>query len=49
MWKIGKIGLAYYKVKNSPYMPKIELTNRLYMPISQKFEEGFFVKLTWRF
>ena len=30
-------------------MPKIELTNRLYMPISNEVIEGTFIKLSWRF
>ena len=30
-------------------MPKIEFTDRLYMPISKEVIKGNFVKLTWRF
>ena len=46
---MAKWGIVYYKVKNSPYMPKIEVTNKLYMPISNEFVKGKFIKLTWRF
>ena len=30
-------------------MPAIGFTNRLYMPISQEYEEGKFLKLSWKF
>lgn len=30
-------------------MPKIEFTDRLYMPISKEIVKGKFIKLTWRF
>lgn len=46
---MAKWGIAYYKIKNSPYMPKVEVANQLYMPISNEFVKGTFIKLTWRF
>lgn len=30
-------------------MPEIGFTSRLYMPISQEYEEGMFFKLSWKF
>lgn len=46
---MAKWGIAYHKIKNSPYMPKVEVVNQLYMPISNEFVKGTFIKLTWRF
>ena len=43
------IGLKYISAKNKGYIPKIEFTNKLYMPISKTYIKGQFVKLTWRF
>lgn len=43
------IGLKYISAKNKGYIPKIEFTNKLYMPISKNYIKGQFIKLTWRF
>lgn len=47
--KVAKWGFVYYKAKEKGYIPKIEITDRLYMPISKEVVEGKFIKLTWRF
>lgn len=39
----------YVKAKNNGYIPKIEITDKLYMPISNEVVKGKFIKLTWRF
>jgi ribosome-associated toxin RatA of RatAB toxin-antitoxin module len=47
--KVAKWGFVYYKAKEKGYIPKVEFTNKLYMPISKETVEGKFIKLTWRF
>ena len=47
--KIAKFGFMYVKAKNKGYIPKIEITDKLYMPISNEVVKGKFIKLTWRF
>ena len=39
----------YVKAKEKGYIPKIEITDKLYMPISKEWKTGRFIKLTWRF
>lgn len=39
----------YVKAKQKGYIPKIEITDKLYMPISKEVVNGKFIKLTWRF
>ena len=46
---VAKYGFYYVKAKEKGYIPKIEITNKLYMPISKETVEGKFIKLTWRF
>ena len=47
--KIAKFGFMYVKAKEKGYIPKIEITNKMYMPISKEVVEGKFIKFTWRF
>ena len=46
---IAKYGFMYVKAKEKGYIPKIEITDKLYMPISKEVVKGKFIKLTWRF
>lgn len=46
---IAKYGFIYVKAKEKGYIPKIEITDKLYMPISKEWKTGRFIKLTWRF
>lgn len=46
---IAKYGFMYVKAKNKGYIPKIEITDKLYMPITKEVVKGKFIKLTWRF
>lgn len=47
--KVAKWGFVYIKAKQKGYIPKIEFTDKLYMPISKEVVKGKFIKLTWRF
>ncbi len=49
IFKVAKWGFIYIKAKKKGYIPKIEFTDKLYMPISKEVVKGKFVKLTWRF
>ena len=49
MLKIAKFGFMYVKAKEKGYIPKIEITDKLYMPISKEVVKGKFIKFTWRF
>ena len=46
---MAKYGFMYVKAKEKGYIPKIEITDKLYMPISKEVVKGKFIKLTWRF
>jgi hypothetical protein len=46
---VAKWGLVYIKAKNKGYIPEIEFTDKLYMPISKEWVDGKFIKLKWRF
>ena len=46
---MAKWGFVYVKAKQKGYIPKIEFTDKLYMPISKETVKGKFIKLTWRF
>ena len=49
IFKIAKYGFIYVKAKQKGYILKIEITDKLYMPISKEVVKGKFIKLTWRF
>lgn len=49
MLKVAKFGFMYVKAKEKGYIPKIEITDKLYMPITKEVVKGKFIKLTWRF
>ncbi len=47
--KVAKWGFVYIKAKQKGYIPQIEITDKLYMPISKEVVKGKFIKFTWRF
>ena len=46
---VAKWGFVYVKAKEKGYIPKIEITDKLYMPITKEVVKGKFIVLKWRF